>query len=164
MARDDWEQAAARLGLAYEAGGPIKKPCLSGTLNGLPVKVAYTVEDYGHTTLYTVSFPPLGLGLRLHRASPARRLSRRLSGGAPAAIAGNPSFDRVAAVKGEDPEALARFLDAERQAAVLRVFEQCPGARISDDRITWQSNRVDRADRLEATVHTLVDCALSLVR
>jgi hypothetical protein len=155
----DWDQAAIRLGLTYEPGGWTRRYRLSGALDGLAVEVASSEQDYGDSTEYAVSFPPLGLGLSLQQGRPLRGLGRRLRQGAAAEITGNPEFDRAVNIKGTDPARLALFLDAGRQAAVLRLFEEYPRARISDDRICWSSSRLDRAERLEARLRGLVDTA-----
>ncbi len=57
----DWDQAAVRLGVAYEAGGWARRHRLSGAVGGLAVEVVNGDHEYGDTTDYTVSFPPLGL-------------------------------------------------------------------------------------------------------
>lgn len=165
MARPrDWEQAAARLGLTYEPWGWTRQARLSGTVGSFAVVVAHSVTPEYDSTDYSVSFPPLGLGLSLRRAAPLRRLGRRLGGGAGLEVTGNPQFDRVVAVEGADPAGLATFLDAGRQAAVLRLLEGYPHAVVSDDGIRWSSHSVDPSACIEATLRDLVEAAAALRR
>ncbi len=165
MARPrDWGEAASRLGFAYQPGGVLRQYRLSGTLLGLAAEVVNSDQEYGDSTDYTVCFPALGLGLSLRPAPPLRRLSRRLRGGTSGEVTGNPEFDRAVIAESADPTRLALFLDAGRQAAVLRLLAEYPGARISDDRIRWSSYRLDRAEQVEARVRALAEAALRLIR
>lgn len=116
-------------------------------------------HDYGDTTDYTVSFPPLGLGLSLRRGGLLQRPGARLRGERVSEITGNPEFDRAVLVKCADPTRLALFLDAGRQAVVLGLFREYPGARITDERICWSSKRLDSPERVEATVRALAEAA-----
>jgi len=159
-----WDEAAARLGLAYEPGSWARRHRLFGTLGGLAVEVANGDAEYGDTTDYTVVFPPLGLGLSLRRGGPLRAPGRRLRGELPSGVTGNPEFDRAVLVKCTDPDRLALFLDAGRQAVVLRLFEEYPGVRILDDRIRWSSQRLDPPDRIETALRALVEAATALRR
>lgn len=160
MARPkDWDQAAARLGFVYEAGGWARRHRLTGVVGGLAVEVVNGDHDYGDTTDYAVSFPPLGLGLSLRQGGLLRRPGRRLRGEILSEITGNPEFDRAVLVKCTDPTRLAIFLDVGRQAVVLRLFREYPGARISDERICWSSKWLDSPERVEARVRALAEAA-----
>jgi hypothetical protein len=111
-----------------------------------------------------MSFPPLGLGLSLRRGGLLRWPGRRLRGEIVSDITGNPEFDRAVLVKCADPTQLAPFLDAGRRAVVLGLFQEYPGARISDGLIRWSSKRLDSPDLAGVRVRALVKAATMLSR
>lgn len=113
-AREGWARIARDHGLAFTPGGFFKGMEMTGTIDGIPVRVHTISRNAGnHSQLYTVvearPTAPLPAGLRLHKEGLGTKLVKVL-GGQDIPIA-NDLLDDKLRVRGDDPPAVQGVLD-----------------------------------------------------
>ena len=139
-ARDHWRAVAGEFGLDFQPGGVFKGMQMTGSIDGLSVRVHTVSRNAGnHSQLYTVVdvHPSAALpdGLRLHREGLGTKLIKALGG------QDIPLADRLAdeklRVRGQDPAAVQAVLD--HPAAVPALFAVMGGkgyTRFDDGKLT----------------------------
>lgn len=139
-----WESAAQTLGLQHSPAAFLKSRRLEGNLEGFQVVVdTYTQSSGKHSQTYTrfrVTFPPLGLGLRLTREGMMSNVTKFF--GAQDIQVGDPGFDHAILVKGQSEHATRDFLTPSRRMRIHRFFNGHHSAIIDDHSLRWDRRGV----------------------
>jgi hypothetical protein len=126
--QDFWQSMARRL----EPDGDMRRvrraqqPLFEGVVDGFPAlveRIPNPVSAGAQETRYTLSYPPLGLGLHVRLQNPRDDDDIQV---------GDPSFDRTHCVYGESAARVRAFLTAPRRARIQRVLAAHPGTRVTD--------------------------------
>lgn len=163
--RRAWKRVAGELHLTFSPETFLKRGHLAGTVEGVGVEVKSVVESTGTSsrrcTRYIVSYPPLGIGLKMRASGAWQRLTHVL--GAQDISTGDAEFDPVVTVKGDDEEAVRRLLTPARRMSVHRLMAEHRGAVVDDSGITWDSNGSETdADRMLTVIRRMVGVAARL--
>ena len=149
---DAWQAASDQLGVDMNwtdfAAGPVVK----GKVNDHLVHVALlggTNRKRGVRTAYDVNFAA--------PQAPAFSLTKRFSGNAPIVDSGDHTFDTKVAVTTDNPAAYRRFMTATRKAAIIRLLDRWPLAKITNDAASFTT------EDIEQDVETFVDSVCYLV-
>jgi len=160
-----WQRVAGELHLAFSPETFVKRAHLAGTVEGVGVEVKSVVESTGKSsrqyTRYRVSYPSLGIGLKMRASGGWQRLTRMF--GAQDISTGDAGFDPVVTVKGDDEEAVRRLLTPARRMSVHRLLAEHRGAVVEDSGITWDSNGLENdADRMLTVIRRMAGVAARL--
>jgi len=160
-----WAGAASQLGMSLESGAILQPTTLQGQLESFPVIVDVVREGSGKNsrvyTRYRVSYPSLGLGLRLGRETGVTRLIRFF--GVEDHAIGDEIFDRAFEIKADNESAVGTFLTPSRREMLLRLQAAYPGVVIEDSQIQLKTSGIEKnSDVLVSTVRRLVGTARPL--
>jgi len=140
-----WQSAADNLGFSFEAGTANGGPVIAGSVDGLQAKVVAYAKKSGSTsarfTLYTVQFPPLGIGLHLMKQAGVGQLLKVF--GTQDLVIGDPEFDKAFIVQATDVAAARELLTPGRTMVLNRLLATNPDLTVLDDRIM-----IDRRGRV----------------
>ena len=142
-----WSGTAQTLGLSFDSGGTFRKRIISGKYRDNHVIIDTFSRSSGKSsttyTRYRIRYPrPLGLGLRLTREGFFTGVSKAF--GAQDIQLGDAVFDQAVLIKGNDPQAVARFLTLARRSRIHRALLSFSRLKISDDEIYWEHTGVCR--------------------
>lgn len=157
---ETWRRVAGRLGLQMQGGSGISKPMITGTLNGLPVRIdTYTQRSGNSSTTYTryqVQYPPAGFNFQLKREGGISTLIGRFFGIEDVQV-GDPLFDGAFKVKTADPGRLTSLLTPSVRNGLVRLLASYPTAVVSQDHIGLTTRSFERnGERLGSTIQRLV--------
>jgi hypothetical protein len=160
-----WSASAAELGVNFIPGSWRTHSRIHGSVEGVPVEVRVVTESSGESssswTVYTASYPALGLGLSVRSTRGWQRIGRLF--GAKDIETGDAAFDPEVTVKGDDPERVRAFLTPARRMSVHRLLAEYDRARIEDDQVRWRKSGVEKEpDRIVTTVRRLAAVAQRL--
>ncbi|MDJ0665465.1 MAG: hypothetical protein QNJ75_13010 [Acidimicrobiia bacterium] len=151
---DPFRSAAGSLGLDHSRTVPDMLPRLSGTINGLPVRV--DAPDGKATQIrYRIFYPDLGLALRLERETTISRTLGALGSGD--REVGDKTFDAKFRVNTSRPDALQKLLTPELRSQLVELVDTYPAVIVGDGEITLV------VDDDSPTVMTLVNTVNDLV-
>lgn len=157
-----WQVAAETLGFTITPATWRGGPAIEGLLDGAPAEIRSYTKSTGKSstryTRYTVSFPPIGIGLRLQRQSGMGMFLKVL--GTQDIIIGEPVFDEAFIVQASDPQAARAVLGAGTTMVLNRLIALHPEIVVSDDRIVLDRRTTVRdADTLVSTLRRLASAA-----
>jgi len=157
-----WQLVAGELHLTFSPETFTKRAYLAGTIQGIGVEVKSVTESSGKSsnqyTRYRVSYPPLGVGLKMRASGGWQRLTRLL--GAQDISTGDAEFDPEVTVKGDDEEAVRRLLTPARRMSVHRLMAEHRGTIVEDSGITWDSSGLETdAERMLTVIRRMVGVA-----
>lgn len=157
-----WGEVAGRLGLQLEVKSRFSRPMITGTMNGLPVRVdTFTRRSGNNSTTYTryqVRYPSAGFDFTLKREGGLARIGRFF--GIRDVEMGDDAFDSAFKIKTADPARLERLLTPSVRSGLFRLMASFPTVIISEDHIGMNRTGVERrADRLESIIRRLVGTA-----
>lgn len=160
-----WQVAAERLGFSFMPGTWRGGPTMTGLLDGAPAEIKTYAKSSGKNstryTRYTVSFPSIGIGLRLQRQSGLGMFLKVL--GTQDIVIGEPVFDEAFIVQAADPQAARAALGAGTTMVLNRLIALHPEIVVSDDRIVLDHRATVRdADTLVSTLRRLASAAGAL--
>jgi hypothetical protein len=162
---ETWRRVAQHLGLSVEVRSGWSRPTISGTLNGLPVRIdTYTQRSGNSSTTYTryqVRYKPLGFNFRLKREGGLSFIGKLF--GIEDVQVGDPVFDGAFKIKTSNQARLLEVLTPSVRSGLFRLMASYPGAVIEDDNIKvvkakWESNGevlTSTTQRLVATAQLL---------
>jgi hypothetical protein len=140
-----WQAAADNLGFTFEAGTAHGGPVIAGSVDGLNARVVAYAKKSGSTsarfTMYTVQFPPLGIGLHLMRQAGVGQILKVF--GTQDLEIGDPEFDKAFIVQSTDVNAARELLTPGRTMVLNRLLATNPDLTVLDDRII-----IDRRGRV----------------
>ncbi len=151
---DPFRSAAGSLGLDHTRTVPDMLPRLSGTINGLPVRID-TPEGKASQIRYRIFYPDLGMALRLERETTISRTLGSLGSGD--REVGDKTFDTKFRVNTSRPDALKEMLTPELRRRLVELVDAYPAVVIADGEITLL------VDDDSPTVMTLVNTVNDLV-
>lgn len=131
--RDPFKTAASQLNLKLTRTVPDLRPQLNGIVNGLHVTVDITTKR-APVVRYLVSYPALGIGLRLERETTITRTMGQL--GRNDIQVGATGFDDSFRIATSRPDALRTMMTPELQRALVALIEHFPQVLIEDGSIT----------------------------
>ena len=161
-----WAAAAGVLGGSFHPATTFGQPRLDAVIEGFEATAYGFTRSSGSSssnthTAYRVSYPLLGLGLSIERQGMWQQLGA-MFGGRDIEV-GDPAFDELVVVKGDDPQRVAAFLDEARRLAVHRLVAEFGGVKITDDHIAWSSSGRERdPDRIVSVLRRFVSVARTL--
>ncbi len=160
-----WQRVAGELHCTFSPETFVKRAHLAGTVEGIGVEVKSVVESTGKSsrqyTRYLVSYPSLGIGLRMRASGGWQKLTHVF--GAQDISTGDERFDPVVTVKGDDEEAVRRLLTPARRMSVHRLLAEHRGAVVEDSGITWDSNGLENdADQMLTVIRRMAGVAARL--
>ena len=163
---DQWTLAANQLNLDVRPGGMFSHPRIEGLLSGYQVSVGTITKGGGNNqqryTRFQIGFPSLDLGLELSRQTKVGGFFRRIVGTEDVEV-GDPPFDEVFIVKGEDPARLSSYLTGQRRSTLIRLLATYPTLQVTDTSVLVEVRNVVRdADVIVSTVRRLVGVGQSL--
>ena len=161
-----WQTAAETLGFSLVPGTWRGGPTMTGLLDGAPAEIHSYTKSTGKSstryTRYTVSFPSIGIGLRLQRQSGMGMFLKVL--GTQDIVIGEPVFDEAFIVQASDPQAARAVLGAGTTMVLNRLIALHPEIVVFDDRIVLDRRATVRdADTLISTLRRLGSAAGALV-
>ena len=130
---DPFRSAAGTLGLDHSRTVPDMLPRLSGTINGLPVRVDVPDGSPDHVR-YRVFYPDLGVALRLERETTVSRTLGSLGSGD--REVGDKTFDDKFRVNTSRPDALQEMLTPELRSRLVALIDNYPAVVVADGEIT----------------------------
>jgi len=142
-----WAEAAVELGLEFRPSRLMRRRVIQGRHFGYNVKVTTFTRGSGKSSsTYTrvrVRFPSnLGLGLRLTREGFFTPFATML--GAQDIQVGDSGFDENVLVKGSDPAAVRKFLNAARRMRIQRFLVDQGTGSVHDRGVEWHTRGVIR--------------------
>jgi len=157
-----WQQVAGELHLVFSPETFTKRAHLAGTVEGIGVEVRSVAESSGKSshqyTRYRVSYPPLGIGLKMKASGGWQRLTRML--GAQDISTGDAGFDPAVTVKGDDEDAVRLLLTPARRMSVHRLIAEHRGTVVEDSGITWDSSGLETdAERMLTVIRRMAGVA-----
>lgn len=160
-----WQAAAETLGFSFAPGTWRGGPTMTGMLDGAPAEIHTYAKSSGKNstryTRYTVSFPSIGIDLRLQRQSGVGMFLKVL--GTQDIVIGEPVFDEAFIVQASDARAARAVLDAGTTMVLNRLIALHPEVVVSDDRIVIDRRATVRdADTLVSTLRRLGSAATAL--
>lgn len=163
QATEAWSSAARSLGLTLDPGGAFRRRNLSGIHRDNHVQVDTFSRGSGKSsttyTRYRIRYPkPLGLGLQLTQEGFFTGVSKAF--GAQDIEVGDAGFDQSVLIKGNNPQAITRFLTLARRSRIHRALYSFNRLKIGDDEIYWEHRGVQRsAEKLSGTIQRLSQLA-----
>jgi len=157
-----WQVAAETLRFSFAPGTWRGGPTMTGLLDGAPAEIKSYTKSSGKSstryTRYTVTFPSIGVGLRLQRQSGMGMFLKVL--GTQDIIIGEPIFDEAFIVQAADPQAARAVLGTGITMVLNRLIALHPEIIVSDDRIVLDRRATVRdADTLVSTLRRLASAA-----
>lgn len=142
-----WAEAAVELGLRFRPSTLVRRRVIQGHHFGYEVKVTTFTRGSGKSSsTYTrirIRFPSdLGLGLRLTREGFFTPFATML--GAQDIQVGDTDFDEAVQVKGSNPVAVRKYLNAARRMRIHRFLVDLGTASIHDRGVEWHTRGVIR--------------------
>lgn len=159
---EEWEAAANRLGLHYAGGEIFSTRKIYGQFKGFSVIVDTFSRSSGKSsttyTRYRISYPSLGLGLRITRQGFFSGVSKFF--GAQDIESNDAMFDKSVIVKGRSEENTINFLTSERRSKIRVHFISYPDSVMEDSKITVEIyGIVDNANKIVSCVKSLAALA-----
>ena len=160
---ETWRRVAGQLGLRAQAGSGFSKPVITGTLNGLPVKIdTYTQRSGNNSTTYTryqVQYPSPGFSFRLKREGGIATLIGKFFGVEDVQV-GDPMFDGAFKVKTSDSSRLTALMTPSVRSGLVRLMASYPTAVISENHMGVTIRKFESyGERLASTIQRLVATA-----
>ena len=160
---ETWRRVAGQLGLQVQSGSGLSKPLITGTLNGLPVRIdTYTQRSGNSSTTYTryqVRYPTPGLSFQLKREGGITTMIGRFFGVKDVQV-GDPLFDGAFKVTTSQPERLTALLTPSVRSGLVRLLASYPTAVVSGDHVGLTTRSFERdGQRLASTIQRLVATA-----
>jgi len=160
-----WQSAAETLGFAFTPGSWRGGPTVTGALDGSPAEIHSYTKSSGKSstryTRYTVSFPPIGVGMHLSRQSGFGQLLKVL--GTQDIEIGEPTFDEAFIVQASDPQAARAILTPGTTMVLNRLLSVHPEIVVLDDRLVLDRRATVRdSDTLVSTLRRLESAATVL--
>jgi len=152
---DPFRSAADSLGLDHSRTVPDMLPRLSGTINGLPVRVDVP-EGNAAQVRYRVFYPDLGLALRLERETTISRTLGSLGSGD--REIGDKAFDDRFRVNTSRPDALQKMLTPEVRSRLVDLVDNYPAVVVADGEITLLMD--DDSPMVMTLVNTVKDLVI----
>lgn len=157
-----WSEAARHLGLQVESRSSFSSPLITGTLDGIPVRVdSYSRRHGNNSTTYTryqVRYPSAGFDFELKREGGLARIGRFF--GIRDVETGDAAFDEAFKISTSDPARLREFLTPSVQAGLFRLMASFPPVIISEDHIGMALTGLQRnPERLASVIRRLVSTA-----
>jgi hypothetical protein len=139
--RRAFQEAARQLGLEWDRGGLFTPGELVGVHDHESVRVYVTTHGYGTLqrvlTIIEIDFdPPIGSRFHVVRESVLDRIAHVL--GLHDVDFGDPAFDRLYKVKGEDPERLREVVNPSTRTALTGIAEGSDDVEVTPARLRWQ--------------------------
>ena len=164
-ANEAWSDAAEELGLTYRRPRWFQSRRMYRSIENAQVEVdTYTQRSGESSTTYTrfrITFPSLGLGLRLKAEGFLSGITKFF--GAQDINVGDGEFDKGVLVKGRDAQQVRNFLTPARRMRIRRFLQAHKGATIDDQEIKWQTRGVIRdPERIVHVVRGMVRLASHL--
>ncbi|MDJ0954671.1 MAG: hypothetical protein QNJ81_13420 [Acidimicrobiia bacterium] len=150
---DHFRVAGASLGLDHSRTVPELLPRLSGTINGLAVRVDVP-EPNSPAVRYRIFYPALGMSLRLEKETTIGRTMGTLGGGDQQV--GDKAFDDSLRVNTSRPDALEKMLTRDLRRRLVALVEHYPEVVVADGEIELISTAEPTAENLITTVNDLV--------
>lgn len=169
-ARRNWLSLAARYGLEYTPPGPAevlsRKAAIAfqdpgevkGVLDGLPfrlyVAIYGTSKDRRIFTIIKVEIPGVPDGLKIYQTNVFNKFMTYL--GAQDIITGDPEFDRVFVVKGDNQDEALSWLNDQRRQALLKIMGDNSSMDIREGSLHFQQGEVCAdAEVLEGAIQNM---------
>jgi len=157
-----WGAVAQRLGLQLEPGSIFSSPKLSGSLNGIPLRVDSFSRRHGNQsttyTRYQVRYPSAGFDFMLKREGGLAKIGHFF--GIRDIEVGDPGFDDAFKIQTNDPARLRQLLTPSVRSGLFRLMASFPPVVISEGHIGMELPRLERnPERLESVIRRLVGTA-----
>ncbi len=157
-----WRRVAVELGLDFIVGNRMSRPILTGTMAGFPVKVDTYVQRSGNSsttyTRYRVTYPSLGMNLRLSRHGMLSAITKLF--GKQDVEVGDDSFDDAFMVKTDDPSRLRSLLTPSVRSGLLRLLASHSTAKVNDSFVQiTRTGFQKKPEVLQSTVHRMLATA-----
>ncbi len=150
---DHFRVAGVSLGLDHSRTVPELLPRLSGTINGLAVRVDVP-EPNNPAVRYRVFYPALGISLRLEKETTIGRTLGTLGSGDQQV--GDKAFDDSLRINTSRPDALEKMLDRDLRRRLVALVEHYPEVVVADGEMELISTAEPTAEDLITTVNDLV--------
>jgi len=130
-----WQALADDLGLTMHGGSAFKRPEITGTYRGQPMRIyTYTQGSGKNRHTYTVTAvmlrQPLALGLRVYREGFFSKIGKAI--GTQDIQTGDAAFDDQVMIKGKDEEGVLQVLNPEVRQAVGELLAQESRVQLDD--------------------------------
>lgn len=160
-----WRAAAQRLHLTYSPGKLFSRAKIHGAVGDLNVTVDTSSSSSGSSssvrTRYRVTYPSLGLNLRMSRQSGLAKAAALF--GVSDITVGDTRFDEAFSIKTSDPQRLAARLSPSTRAVLLDLVTDFRAVKISDEQIGYEKNGIDReTGTVVTTAQRLIEAARAL--
>ncbi len=158
-----WTAVANQLGLDISIPGRFSRPTITGTLNGLPVRIDTYVTRSGNNstthTRYQVRYPSPGFSFELKREGGLSSFIGKFLGIKDTQV-GDPLFDGAFKVKTSNQQRLAAFLTPSVRSGLYRLMASYPNAVITEDHIGMTRAKFESDfNRLSSSIQRLVATA-----
>jgi len=159
---ETWRRVAAGLGLRIESRSGFSRPVISGTLNGLPVKIDTYTQSHGKSsttyTRYQVRYPSAGFDFSLKREGGLSFIGKFL--GFRDIELGDPVFDGAFTIKTSDRQRLLALLTPSVRSGLFRLMASYPSAVITEDHIGMTRAKFEtNGDTLASSIQRIVATA-----
>ena len=162
-----WRRVASQLGLGIEVRSGFSRPTISGTLNGLPVKIdTFTQRSGNNSTTYTryqVRYPSAGFDFELKKQGGLSTFIGKVFGIQDVAV-GDANFDASFKIKTADPARLTALMTPSVRNGLSRLLASYPTTVVSEDHMGLTVRKFESdASRLGSTIQRLVATAQLMV-
>lgn len=133
-----WADAAARLGLDFQPGGPFRRRAIRGSRGAIRIELNEKSGGNNNTVReWRLAYPSTPFSMTLTLETPGKKLLKAF--GAEDFEVGDREFDSRFMVAGSDPAAISGYLDSARRRALLDAADTMTGIKVTNSDITWRT-------------------------